>query len=571
MKTIHLLSGDEALARGAYEAGLKTAVSYPGTPATEILEYLAKFSEVDAKWSVNEKTAYEVALGASIAGVRSMYSSKHVGLNVAMDPLMTSAYTGINGGFAVVVADDPQLASSQNEQDNRLIAKFSKLPMLEPASPREAYEMAKAAFDISEKFDTPVIIRLTTRVSHTKENVEIAARKEVADKTFTPNAPKYVMVPGHAYKKHIALEAKLLQMQKFADESELNKIEINDKNIGIIADGVSYLYAKETFPNASFLKLGFSYPFPDEKIKQFAKEVKELYVIEELEPFIEEHVKQLGIAAKVKDLSYRVGELNSALVKEIIAGNNKKVEKPSGARKPVLCPGCSHRPVFVALKKLKAVVAGDIGCYTLGALKPLEALHTTVCMGASVTIMQSLSKVLGHNKVVGVIGDSTFVHSGITGLVDAAYNKTKGALIILDNSNTAMTGSQPNPSTGVDAKGVQTKQLKLEDICKAAGADIVETLNPFNPELEEKIKELMNKDALSVLIARFPCRMKERNKAFVPVFTPSKCVNCGACLQIDCPAVYKGEDGKICHDDFLCNGCNVCANACKFGALKKAA
>jgi indolepyruvate ferredoxin oxidoreductase alpha subunit len=568
MKNIQLLSGDEALARGAYEAGLKVAAAYPGTPSTEILEYLAAFPEVDARWSVNEKTAYESALGASIAGVRSLYSSKHVGLNVAMDPLMTSAYTGINGGFIAVVADDPQLASSQNEQDNRLIAKFSKLPMLEPSSPSDAYKMAKAAFDISEKFDTPVIIRLTTRVAHTKENVEISERNEIPDKPFTPNARKYVMVPGHAYKKHIELEAKLLELQNFSQESELNSIEYNDKSVGIIADGVSYLYAKEAAPNASFFKLGFAYPFPDKKIADFAKEVEYLYVIEELEPFIEEHIKQLGIPFKTKDLSYRVGELNTSLVKEILAGKTK-TEKPSAARKPVLCPGCSHRAVFVALKRLKAVVAGDIGCYTLGALKPLEALHTTVCMGASVTMFESMSKILGHNKVVAVIGDSTFVHSGITGLVDAAYNKAKGLIIILDNSNTAMTGSQPNPSTGVDAKGRETKKLCLEDVCKAAGADIVEEINPFNAGLQDKINELMNRQALSVLIVRFTCRMKERNKAFVPLFAPEKCVKCGACLQIDCPAVYKNEEGSVVHDDFLCNGCNVCANSCKFGALTR--
>ncbi|MDR2192838.1 MAG: hypothetical protein LBO62_08190, partial [Endomicrobium sp.] len=423
-------------------------------------------------------------------------------------------------------------------------------------------------FEISEQFDTPVIIRLTTRVAHTKENVEIGVRREIENKPFTPNAPKYVMVPGHAYKKHIALEAKLLELQKFSENSGLNSIEYNDTSVGIIADGVSYLYAKEVMPKASFLKLGFTYPFPDKKIIDFAKEVKELYVIEELEPFIEERVKQLGIAFKTKDPSYRIGELTPSLVRDIFAGK-PKIEKPNTARKPVLCPGCSHRAVFVALKKLKAVVAGDIGCYTLGALKPLEALHTTVCMGASVTMFESMSKILGNNKVVGVIGDSTFVHSGITGLVDAAYNKAKGLIIILDNSNTAMTGSQPNPSTGVDAKGRETKQLVLEDICKAAGADIVENINPFNAGLQEKIRELMNKDALSVLIARFTCRVKERNKAFVPVFTAEKCVKCGACLQIDCPAVYKNEDGNIVHDDFLCNGCNVCAHSCKFGALVK--
>jgi indolepyruvate ferredoxin oxidoreductase alpha subunit len=428
--------------------------------------------------------------------------------------------------------------------------------------------MAKTAFEISEKYDTPVIIRLTTRVSHTKENVETGVRAEVSDKPFVADAQKYVMVPGHAYKKHILLEQKLIELQKLSEESELNCIEINNKSVGIIADGVSYLYAKEVFPNASFLKIGFAYPFADKKIIDFAKQVKDLYVIEELDPFIEDHVRQLGISFKAKDPSYRIGELNPSLVREILAGK-KKVEKPSGARKPVLCPGCSHRPIFAALKKLKAVVAGDIGCYTLGALKPLEALHTTICMGASVTVMQSLSKVLGHNKTAGIIGDSTFVHSGITGLIDAAYNHTKGLLIISDNSNTAMTGSQPNPSTGIDAKGNPTKQLVLEDICKASGADIVEVINPFANNLQEKIKELMEKDALSVLIARFPCRMKARNKALVPEFTPEKCVSCGACLQIDCPAVFKGEDGKIHHDGFLCNGCNVCASACKFGALKQ--
>ena len=567
MKNILLLSGDGALARGAYEAGLKVAAAYPGTPSTEILEYLTQFPEVDAQWAVNEKTAYETALGASVAGVRSMYSSKHVGLNVAMDPLMTSAYTGVNGGFVVVVADDPQMASSQNEQDTRLAAKFAKLPMLEPSSPSEAYKMAKIAFDISEKFDTPVIIRITTRIAHTKENVEIGERNEVPNKPFEINASKYVMVPGFAYKKHIALEPKLLDMARYSDESSLNSVEINDKSVGIITNGVSYLYVKEVMSGASFLKLGFSYPFPDEKIKKFAKEVKELYVIEELEPFIEEHIKQLGIAVKAKDVSYRIGELTPALVREIFAGKTK-TEKPSNARKPVLCPGCSHRPVFVALKKLKAVVSGDIGCYTLGALKPLEALHTTVCMGASVTMFESMSKILGHNKVVAVLGDSTFVHSGITGLVDAAYNKTKGLIIILDNVTTAMTGSQPNPSTGVDAKGRETKQLILKDICKASGADIVEEINPFNTGLQDKISELMNKDALSVLIVKFPCRVKERNKAFTPVFTPEKCVKCNACLLVDCPAIYKNEEGNIVHDAFLCNGCNVCAHSCKFGALK---
>lgn len=568
MKKIELLSGDEALARGAYEAGLKAAASYPGTPATEILEYLTQFDEVDAQWSVNEKVAYEVALGASIAGVRSIYSSKHVGLNVAMDPLMTSVYTGVNGGFVVVTADEPGLHSSQNEQDNRLISKFAKMPMFEPCSPREAYEMARSAFEMSEKFDTPVLIRLTTRVSHTKENVEIGERTEIENKPFTPNPAKYVMVPSNAYKKHIEIEAKLLELQKYSEESPFNKIEINDTSVGIIADGVSYLYAKEVYPNASFLKLGMSFPFPDKLIKEFASKVKTLYVIEELEPFIEEHVKQLGIEAKAKDPSFRVGELNTVLVKEIVEGK-KKTDSPAKARRPVMCPGCSHRPIFYALNKLKAYVAGDIGCYTLGASQPLASVHTTICMGASITVFESMSKILGHNKVVGIIGDSTFVHSGITGLVNAAYNKAKGLIIISDNSTTAMTGSQPNPSTGVTAKGEKTKKLSLEQICTAAGADNVEAMQAFDPALQEKIKELMNKDALSVLIVRYPCRVLIRTKFPAPVFDSAKCKKCGACLQVDCPALYKCDDGSIHLDEYLCAGCNLCVGTCKFGALKE--
>lgn len=568
MKKIELLSGDEALARGAYEAGLKTAASYPGTPATEILEYLTQFDEVDAEWSVNEKVAYEVALGASIAGVRSIYSSKHVGLNVAMDPLMTSVYTGVGGGFIVVTADEPGLHSSQNEQDNRLISKFAKMPMLEPSSPREAYEMAKIAFDISEKFDTPVLIRLTTRVSHTKENVEISDRVEVENKPFTPNPAKYVMVPANAYRKHVEIEAKLTELQKYAEASPLNKMEINDTSIGIIADGVSYLYAKEVYPNASYLKLGMTFPFPDKLIKEFAGKVKKLYVIEELEPFIEEHIKQLGIEVIAKDPSFRVGELNTVLIKEIIEGK-KKTDVPAKARRPVMCPGCSHRPIFYALNKLKAFVAGDIGCYTLGASQPLASVHTTVCMGASITVFTSMSKILGHNKVAGIIGDSTFVHSGITGLVNAAYNKAKGLIIISDNSTTAMTGSQPNPSTGVTAKGEQTKKLSLEQICIASGADIVESIHAFDGNLQNKIKELMDKDALSVLIVRYPCRVLDRRKEPVPVFDGAKCKKCGACLKVDCPAIHADDKGNIVLEQYLCAGCNVCVSACKFGALKE--
>jgi indolepyruvate ferredoxin oxidoreductase alpha subunit len=430
--------------------------------------------------------------------------------------------------------------------------------------------MAKTDFEISEKFDTPALIRLTTRVSHTKENVEIGERTEVENKPFAPNPAKYVMVPANAYRKHTELEVKLLQLQKYSEESPLNRMEINDTSVGIIAGGVSYLYAKEAYPDASFLKLGMTYPFPDKLIKEFAGKVKALYVIEELEPFIEEHVKQLGIKAAAKDPSFRVGELNTVLIKEIVEGK-KKSDVPAKARRPVMCPGCSHRPIFYALNRLKAFVAGDIGCYTLGASQPLASVHTTICMGASVTVFESMSKILGHTKVAGIIGDSTFVHSGITGLVNAAYNKAKGLLIISDNSTTAMTGSQPNPSTGVTAKGQPTKKLSLEQICLAAGADSVEAIHAFDANLRDKIKELMEKDALSVLIVRYPCRVLNRKKEPAPIFESAECKKCGACLKVDCPAIHAAQTGNIVLEQDLCAGCNVCVSACKFGALKKRA
>lgn len=498
------LSGDEALAQGAYEEGLKVACSYPGTPATEILEYLAKLPEVDAQWSVNEKVAFEVALASSIAGLRSLYSSKHVGLNVAMDPLMTSAYTGVGAGFVVVTADDPGMHSSQNEQDNRLMARIAKIPLLEPSSPSESREYTKQAFQISEEFDLPVLIRITTRVAHTKENITIEGRKEIPNREFKINVPKYVMVPGNAYKKHIELEQKLVKLKAYAEGSSLNRIELNDRKIGIITSGVSYLYAKEMYPDASFLKLGFVYPFPADKIKEFASQVQELYVIEELEPFIEEEVQRLGIKAKAKHPSFRVGELRPELIPQIIEGQTK-TEEPSTARKPVLCPGCPHQTVFSVLKKMELTVTGDIGCYTLGALPPLSSLHTCLCMGSGMTFFEGFRKAIGKN-VVGVIGDSTFVHSGISGLINLAYNGTKGVVIILDNGTTAMTGSQPHPGTGETSKGKPSKQLKLEDICISAGADNVDIVNSYKTgEFEALLKQRLAEDSLSVIITRAKC------------------------------------------------------------------
>jgi indolepyruvate ferredoxin oxidoreductase alpha subunit len=566
MKNIQLLSGDEAIALGAWEAGVNLAASYPGTPATDILEALAEYDEVNSQWSVNEKVAFEVALGASIAGARALYASKHVGLNVAMDPLMTAAYTGITGGFVVVVADDPGMHSSQNEQDNRLVAQFSKLPMLEPSSAAEAYKFARAAFDLSEQFDTPVILRITTRIAHTKESVEVeGTRAEHKLKEFKINAPKYVMVPANAYKKHIELENKLIKLAEYAETTPLNTVEMADKELGFITSGVTYQYVKEAYPSASVLKLGFSYPFCDKKIKDFCSNIKKVVVAEELEPFIENHVKSLGVEIIAKHPSYRIGEFNASDIPKIVAGE-VKVEVPSTTRKPLLCAGCPHRATFLALKKNKAIVAGDIGCYTLGASQPIASMHTTICMGGGVTVFEGMSHIL-KKGVVGVLGDSTFVHSGITGLINAAYNKVTGLVVILDNSITAMTGAQQNPSTGFNIKNEPTKKLILEDVARACGADVVEVIESFDDGLELKIKELMNNGKLSVLISRHPCKLISKIKKTPPHFHQDKCTKCYACLNIDCPALSKTEAGFIENDKSVCTGCNLCVKNCKFGAL----
>ena len=563
-----LLSGDEALARGAYEEGLMVAASYPGTPASEILESLAKFKEIDAQWSINEKVAFEVALSSSIGGLRSLYASKHVGLNVAMDPLMTSAYTGVGAGFIIVTADDPGIHSSQNEQDNRLIAEVAKIPLLEPSSPSEAKEFVKTAFEISEGFDTPVIIRLTTRIAHTKENVNIKDRKEVMIKNFKIDVPKYVMVPKNAYKRRMEIEKRLARLKEYSEKSLLNRIELNDKKIGFITSGVSYLYVREIYPEASFLKIGISFPFPEAKIIEFSKKVKEIFVIEELEPFLEKKLKELGIRFKAKHPSYRIGELRPEYIPDIVKGREKK-EDVSATRKPVLCPGCMHRSVFWVLKKIKAIVTGDIGCYTLGALPPLGALHTCLCMGAGITFFEGIKKALKKN-VVGVIGDSTFVHTGIPGLINLAYNKTKGLIIILDNSTTAMTGNQPHPATGVTIKGEPTKKLILEDICKASGADNVDVIDPNDvKKFEALVKERINQEELSVIIARSPCRLIEKKKSKAPLYKKENCKKCYVCLSIDCPALTKSADSFINVNEELCAGCNLCVETCNFEAIIK--
>lgn len=565
---MRFLSGDEALAQGAYEQGLRFAAAYPGTPSTEILEYLSKLAEVQSQWSVNEKVAYEVALGASIAGLRSLYASKHVGLNVAMDPFMTSAYTGVNAGFIVAVADDPGIHSSQNEQDTRLFAKVAKVPLLEPASPAECHAFARQAFELSERFDTPVLVRLTTRVAHTKENLLVGSRSEQPDKPFAIDVPKYVMVPRNACRKHIELEKRMGALRACAEESVLNRIELNDTQLGFITAGPSYLYVKEMYPQASILKLGFSYPFPEKLVREFSAKVKQVIVIEEIEPFLEEQVRQLGIACKGKHPTFRIGELRPEYIPQIVQGA-EKAEEPYTARKPVLCPGCPHRAVFSVLKKVKATVAGDIGCYTLGSLPPLSSLHSCLCMGGGVTVFEGFSH-SGLNGAVGVIGDSTFVHSGITGLINAAYNKTKGLLIILDNATTAMTGSQPHPATGVTIKGEQTKKLDLAELCRVCGADHVDVIDPFKTaELEALVRSRMAEAALSVIIARSPCKLIDKSRAPAPSYDQSACKKCSLCLNINCPAVIKTADGFITINEQTCSGCNLCVEVCAFKALKK--
>jgi indolepyruvate ferredoxin oxidoreductase alpha subunit len=564
----YFLSGNEALARGAWEAGLHFASAYPGTPSTEILEALGQYAEVDAQWAANEKTAYEVAYGAAIGGARALFACKHVGLNVAMDPFMISAYTGINGGLVAVVADDPGMHSSQNEQDTRRLALFAKIPLLEPSSPAQCYEFARAAFDLSERFDTPVLIRTTTRIAHTKESFAVSRREDVQRRPFVVDPRKYVMIPGHARGRHAVLEQRLVALKEYAENCVFNKVTEGDNSIGFIVDSVSALYVREMYPEASVLTLGMPYPFPEAIVRKFASRVKELYVVEELEPFLEEQLKLLGISVKAKKASFVQGELRPEHIPQIVAGREREdVNRPG--RRPVLCPGCPHRATFTVLKKNKCTVAGDIGCYTLGALDPLAALHTQTCMGASIPFMEGIRKSVAGN-VVAVIGDSTFVHTGIPGLISAVYNQAKGVVLILDNATTAMTGTQPNPATGVTLKGEQTRRLSLEELTKACAVDSVDTVDPLVPgELDSVLKQRLSEDSLAVIIVRSPCRLVEKSRKPPVSIDSQECRQCGICLSIGCPAISKNEDGGIEIDQALCVGCGLCVSVCPFKAIKK--
>ena len=572
-----LMLGNEAVARGAFEAGVKVAAAYPGTPSTEITENIAKYDEIYSEWSPNEKVAMEVAIGASIAGARAICSMKHVGLNVAADPLFTASYTGVNGGLVVMVADDPGMHSSQNEQDSRFYARSSKVPMLEPSNSQECKDYVKKAFDISEKFDCPVIVRLSTRIAHSQSIVEVGERQHDELKPYEKNPGKYVMMPGMAKVRHVEVEKRMAALKNFAEESQLNQIEWGSKDIGVITSGISYQYSREAFGDVSYLKLGMVYPMPDKLIDDFARQVDKLYIIEELEPFFEDQVKKLGIKVTGKELLPVVGEYSATLLKEKIFGISQEkpynIDIPSPMRPPVMCPGCPHRGTFYVLKKLKLTVSGDIGCYTLGALSPTESVDTCVCMGASIGMAHGMEKARGREfgrKTVAILGDSTFIHSGITGLIDIVYNKGCSTVIILDNSITGMTGHQQNPTTGFTIKGEPTRQVDLEKLARAIGIDRVRIADPFNiKEFEKIVAEEVQADEPSVIIAQRPCALLKSVHYEGPQKITEKCRKCRMCLKIGCPAIVdKGE--KIDINSALCVGCKLCTKVCSFNAIEKA-
>ena len=568
-----LMLGNEAIARGAYEAGVKVVSSYPGTPSTEISEIIAKYPEVYAEWAPNEKVATEVAIGASFAGVRSMACMKHVGVNVAADPLFTAAYTGVNGGMVMVAADDPGMHSSQNEQDSRFYARAAHVPMLEPSDSQEAKEFTKLAFELSEKYDTPVFIRTTTRLAHSQSFVEEEDRVEVPNKPYVKDITKYTMMPSSAIGRHLKVEARENKLKDDLNAGVwFNREEIRDTKIGVVCSGIVYQYVREALPDASIFKLGMVYPVAIEQIKEFASKVKRVIVIEELEPFFENQLKANGIKCDGKNLFTLQGEYSVSLIKERILGISQEVEKIDlPVRPPVMCAGCPHRGVFYILSKLKLTVSADIGCYTLGAVAPLSAVDSVVCMGASVGIAHGFEKALGREQskhTVAVIGDSTFIHSGITGLVNAVYNGSNMTLIILDNSTTGMTGHQQHPATGLTLKNTPAPILPLDDLVKTIGVKSLDIVDSYDlKEVERAVKEAVNTDGVSVVIAKHPCALLKTYKA-KPALSIENCKKCGMCLKIGCPAIYKQKDGSALINTSQCVGCGVCKQLCKFDAIK---
>ena len=583
MKQIML--GNEAVARGAYEAGVKLVSSYPGTPSTEITEVIADYKEVSCEWAPNEKVGAEVAIGASIRGARAMTCMKHVGLNVSADPLFTVAYTGVNGGLVFCVADDPGMHSSQNEQDTRNHARSAKVPVFEPSDSQECKDFAKYAFDFSEKYDTPVILRLHTRVSHSRSIVELADPNPIVVKDYVKDPAKYVMMPANAIKRHVVVEERTKKIA--ADSNDvtigLHKVEMRDTKLGIITAGASYQYVRDGVPDASVLKLGLVWPLPMDLIRDFASKVERLVVVEELDPFIENEIKAAGIKCEGKELFTMLGEYTATMVRKALSDlplpeagiKTESLPTPPG-RPPVLCAGCPHKGLFLALSRLKVQVMGDIGCYTLGALPPMQAVDAVICMGASVGMIHGFDKATDgadSRKTVGVIGDSTFLHSGITNLLNAVYNQSSGTLIILDNSITGMTGHQQNPSTGKNIRLEEAPAVDLEGLCKSLGVASVRVVDPVDTFGAEKvIKEELEKDVVSVIIARRPCALIPTGRAHKGIEVSvdyDKCRACGACGRVMCPALIMGDDKKPVIDPESCNNCGLCVNVCKFDALSK--
>ena len=574
-KAMELMLGNEAIARGAWEAGVRVSTAYPGTPSTEITEVISKYKDIYSEWSPNEKVSLEVAIGASMAGARAMCCMKHVGLNVAADPLFTAAYTGVNGGLVIVVADDPGMHSSQNEQDSRFYARSAHVPMLEPADSSECRDYIMRAFELSENYDTPVFLRLVTRIAHARSLVETGSRQEVTLKEYAKNPQKWVMMPGNARARHLAVEERENRMKAAIGTLGINRAEYNDTSIGVICSGSAYNYVKEAMPNASVLKLGMVYPLDETAIREFASKVTTLYVIEELEPFFEDAIKAMGVQCTGKDKTGLQGELFARKVGTLFAS-----EAPAGpletpdipGRPPVLCPGCPHRGLFSVLGKLKYIVSADIGCYTLGALAPLSAVDSVVCMGASIGMALGIEKARPElaSKTVAVIGDSTFVHSGITGLIDIVYNRGFSTVIIADNSTTGMTGHQPNPTTGFDIHLESTPQLSLEKLCEAVGVQSIRVVDPYDmKELEQILKEETAKECASVIIARRPCVLLFKDSTPTYVIDKDLCIECGICSRIGCPAINKAGEGGVQIDSALCKGCNLCAGICPKNAIHK--
>lgn len=580
MKEKQLMLGNEAVARGLYQSGCRVVSSYPGTPSTEITEYVSGYPEVYAEWAPNEKVAYEVAMGASIGGARAFCAMKHVGLNVAADPLFTTSYTGVGGGMVIGVADDPGMHSSQNEQDSRHYAVAAKLPMVEPADSQECLDYLDAAFQLSEEYDTPVLLRLTTRISHSQSLVTLAPRREVPLKDYQKNPQKYVMMPNYARPRHVVVEERTQRLRQLGETSPLNRVEPGaDTSMGIITSGICYQYVKEAMPEVPVLKLGLVSPLPHQLIRDFAATVDRLVVVEELDPVIETHCLAMGLAVEGKSLFGYIGEISQNLIRETLLGQ-APLPAPvypdaTPPRPPVLCPGCPHRAVFYTLKKLKAVVFGDIGCYTLGSNPPLGAMDTTLCMGASISGLHGYNKARGPEaaqQAVAVIGDSTFAHSGITSLIDTVYNSGASTILVLDNSITGMTGHQQNPTTGYDIHGNPAPQLSIEAVCQAVGVRRVTIVDPADlPALEKTFREEMAAQETSVVIVRGPCVLLKGVAKKPPVWVEEDlCIGCRACMRIGCPAIhYNQTTNKVRIDPTLCVGCGQCVGLCPTGAIQE--